>query len=101
MHRSFTLRIVALLLLLTSAAGSFACGGASEIGDPCTNEGDTSECESGAVCAKNVSDVIQCLTICTDKSQCASTEDCNGITGSSLKACRPKDATSGAGGKKP
>lgn len=100
MHHSFALRIVALLLL-TGAAGSFACGGAGKIGDPCTTEGDTSECESGAVCAKNESTVIQCLTICTDKIQCASTEDCNGVTGSSLKACRPKDATSGAGGKKP
>jgi hypothetical protein len=46
--------------------------------------------KSSAVCAKDTSDVIKCLKVCVDKSACGATEECNGVTGSSIKACRIK-----------
>jgi hypothetical protein len=76
---------VALLLAL-----GVACSGGKAIGETCTSEGSTSECESSAVCAKDTSDVIKCLKVCVDKSACGATEECNGVTGSSIKACRIK-----------
>ena len=68
-----------------------ACGGGAKVGDACTTSGSTDECESGAVCVSNASTTPVCLKSCTQASDCASTEDCNGVSGSSAKACRPKD----------
>ena len=47
------------------------------------------ECETGAVCT-NVSDALTCRKVCTDQTQCASTENCNGVSGTSTKSCQPK-----------
>jgi len=67
------------------------CGGA-EVGESCGTKGSTEECVDGAVCdLKGTSDSEPvCLKICADSSECAATEDCNGVTGSNLKACTPK-----------
>jgi len=97
-HSPLSLFVAALAFAGLSFA--VACGGGAAIGESCDTEGNVDECESGAVCAKNVSDVLQCLKQCQTQADCAAEEDCNGITGSNIKACRPKDATSGTGGKK-
>ncbi len=77
-------RLLPLVLLLTSACGS------TKIGEPCTNAGSTDVCESGGVCSKDSSGVTLCLKICTQQSDCAATQECNGVEGSSLKGCRTK-----------
>jgi hypothetical protein len=76
-----------------STAYFLACGGAA-VGASCTKEGDESQCESGAICGKNESDVLECLKVCTTQADCAADEECNGVTGLDVKGCRPKDATS-------
>jgi hypothetical protein len=70
-----------------------ACGGEGELGDACGESGvEDGECVDGAICAKrgDAAEELECLEVCTDKAQCAATEDCNGVEGSSTKACRPK-----------
>ena len=69
-----------------------ACGGAS-MGEQCETSGATSdECEDGLVCAKasDVAEVLTCQKLCTADADCQATEQCNGVTGTSLKSCRPK-----------
>lgn len=66
------------------------CSGAAALGEECDEEGADGECEDGAVCAKDTSDTPMCLKQCTEQSDCAADEECNGVTGSSLKACRMK-----------
>ncbi|UQA63906.1 hypothetical protein E8A73_035940 [Polyangium aurulentum] len=79
------------MLLASAALFGAACGGA-EIGEACETEGSEDECVDGAVCAQPTLDSTepQCLKICTDDAQCASTESCNGVSGTNIKACRPK-----------
>lgn len=70
-----------------------ACGGAADIGEACETPGAASgECEDGAVCgqAGNVGDIYLCQKLCTVQADCQLTETCSGISGSSLKGCRPK-----------
>jgi hypothetical protein len=90
MMSKLLLRSVMASLTLFGAAISFAaCGGGGAIGDACTKEGDTSECASDALCAKNTSGVLQCLQICADQKDCPSNANCTGTTGSD-KVCQPK-----------
>ena len=77
--------MVALLALT-----ALACGGAAKVGDACTTRGSTTECESGAVCSQNSAGAVVCLKTCVEQTDCASSESCNGVEGSSLKACRTK-----------
>jgi len=100
MHTSKTLRALFAIVSFAGLVGLIACGGGAAVGESCDTEGNADECESGAVCAKNESDVLQCLKVCASQTDCAAEEECNGITGSSLKACRSKDTTGGSGGKK-
>ena len=87
---------VGMLLVAPILFGSLqACGGGAKVGEPCTKTGSVDECASGGVCTSNGSTSPRCLTVCTDQSQCATTEDCNGVEGSSVKACRPKDTKTG------
>jgi hypothetical protein len=93
-----------LLCILAMSCGSDN-GGA--LGATCSQSGATTgQCAAGGVCgAHSDGDSIpRCLTVCTQQSDCASNEDCNGVEGSSLKGCRLKSTTttgsSGSGGKK-
>jgi hypothetical protein len=85
------LRTFVHTLALASAIAAFgACGDSqAEIGGHCDTPGNIDECVSGAVCA-NDAEGNHCRKSCTDQAQCASTENCNGISGSNLKACQPK-----------
>ena len=67
-------------------------GCAADIGETCATRGSQDECVEGAVCEqKGTSDTEPvCLKVCNDSTECASTEDCNGVSGSNIKACTPK-----------
>lgn len=84
-------KILAALFLVSIAGISFACGGA-EVGEACETEGAEDECVDGAICGKHsdTDSAPQCLKICTGDADCASGESCNGVSGSSTKACRVK-----------
>lgn len=72
--------------------GIVACGD-GELGESCDEEGLVAgECDEGLVCGKrsDTSSDLVCLKQCSTQADCAGTEDCNGVSGSSLKACRPK-----------
>jgi hypothetical protein len=80
------------LLLASATLLGVACGGA-DIGEPCETEGSTDECVDGAVCAQPTltSTEPQCLKVCKDDTECnTATEACNGVSGTNIKACRPK-----------
>ncbi|MBK9263371.1 MAG: hypothetical protein IPM54_26650 [Polyangiaceae bacterium] len=68
-----------------------ACGGA-EIGEACETRGSQDECVDDAICDLKGTDETEpvCLKVCNDASECAATEDCNGVSGSNIKACTPK-----------
>jgi len=70
--------------------------GVNAIGEECGEEGATeSECEEGAICGKrDDSEAAECLKICTEQADCAADEECNGVSNSSVKGCRPKDDSS-------
>jgi hypothetical protein len=42
------------------------------------------------VCDAISGTAITCVKICTTKEDCRSDQDCNGVSGSNLKACKPK-----------
>lgn len=76
---------VAMLLLLVAACGD------GSLGDSCKTEGKVDgECEDGLVCGKRESSSsLVCLKQCKESNECASDEECSGLSGS-LKACRKK-----------
>lgn len=55
----------------------------------CTTEGTDEECPGGSVCATN-SGKLLCSETCQTQADCRADYECNGVTGSSVKACRPK-----------
>jgi hypothetical protein len=86
---------------------ALACGGddGGAIGSACSESGATGQCVAGSVCGAHADiDASQrCLKVCTQQSDCATGEDCNGVDGSSLKGCRvkvaPGSGSGGSGGK--
>jgi hypothetical protein len=81
-----------MMMLLASAALLQAACGDSEIGEACETPGETDECVDGAVCIQAVSGQDPtCFKICDSDTDCnTTTESCNGVQGSNLKACRIK-----------
>jgi hypothetical protein len=78
--------------ILAFAFGAcMGAGCASDIGETCETSGSADECVNDAVCVQAVSgEEPTCRKVCADDSQCTSTESCNGVEKSNLKACRPK-----------
>lgn len=56
----------------------------------CTTSGSTSECPDEAVCDAIAGTAVTCVKICQTKEDCRSDQDCNGVSGSNIKACKPK-----------
>ncbi|MBA3461704.1 MAG: hypothetical protein H0T46_17200 [Deltaproteobacteria bacterium] len=106
------MRTLAMLLLLITACGGDetarigdtcstndrcqASGFACETSVPggycsslCTMRGQQAECPDEAVCDAigNVTNV--CVRICEDSTDCRTDQNCNGVTGTSIKACKP------------
>jgi hypothetical protein len=90
-------RILSLLIVFSLFV---ACSSENKLGEACEETGKTDgECESGSVCGKDTSGTILCLKVCTVQTDCGGDNECNGVEGSSLKACRIKSATSDPGKK--
>lgn len=88
------LRLVFSLAAFVSLVASISlagCGSPAKLGEACDAEGQEGACEDGAVCGKGT-DTLQCLKVCVEKSDCPANYDCNGISGSSIKGCRPDDS---------
>jgi hypothetical protein len=64
-----------------------ACG--TSVGAACTTPGSTNQCGSDAVCDADSQLGTVCLELCKQDSDCASGEQCTGVTGA-LKACHSK-----------
>jgi len=97
------IRFFAILSFAAFASMTVACGGSGEIGEACDTPGATDdECAEGAICDETETGDTLCLQVCEDQEDCAADESCNGVTGSSTKACHPKeteDGGDGGGGK--
>jgi hypothetical protein len=78
------------VMLFAAAVLSVACGGTAKLGESCDTSGAADECESGGVCGKDKAGALKCLKVCAAQADCSSTEECNGVEGSSQKACRAK-----------
>jgi hypothetical protein len=53
--------------------------------------GSTDGCPDGSICDAIIGSAMACVRICKDGGgECRSDQSCNGITGSSTKACKPK-----------
>jgi hypothetical protein len=52
--------------------------------------GEVSDCPDGAICDAIAGQAMACVKICAIQSDCRDDQQCNGTTGSSLKACKPK-----------
>lgn len=57
----------------------------------CTMAGEQAECPDGAVCDAIGNVTGACVKICGDGTDCRSDQSCTGVTGSSIKACKPND----------
>jgi hypothetical protein len=86
-----------LVTFAVAFAFVLACSGESKLGEECDELGKTEDvCESGSVCGKQTGGAVVCLKQCADDANCASTEGCNGVEGTNIKACRLKDTTGGS-----
>jgi hypothetical protein len=79
--------LVAFVFVLAPSA----CSGESKLGEECDESGKTEDvCESGSVCGSTTTGALICLKVCVDQTNCAATEDCNGVEGTNVKGCKPK-----------
>ena len=100
-----------ILLLISSACGSdppnvgatcTATGGCDEAlmcnttipggycTTSCTTSGATDQCPEESVCDAVAGTALNCVKICKTGTDCRSDQDCNGVSGSNIKACKPK-----------
>ncbi len=65
---------------------------AADVGEACDTRGAQDECVEDAICdtASSTENEPVCLKVCKDDTDCASTDACNGVSGSNIKACKPK-----------
>ncbi len=84
--------VLAALAFASFVAVLPACSSAAAVGETCDTEGAADQCVDGAICGKpsDTATEPQCLVVCTSDADCATGKSCNGVTGSSIKACRIK-----------
>lgn len=58
---------------------------------PCTTSGSTDECPDGSVCDTVEGTALTCVKVCSTADDCRADLDCNGVSGSNIKACKPKE----------
>jgi hypothetical protein len=63
-----------------------ACG-AGGLGETCSTAGTTDGCADGLVCTNSNATAV-CQQLCTSDADCSASQNCNGITGTSLKSCQ-------------
>jgi len=54
----------------------------------CQTEGTDRDCPGGSICAMN-DGLLLCSAICGDQPDCRAGYQCNGVSASNLKVCRP------------
>jgi hypothetical protein len=57
---------------------------------PCAATGTTMGCPEGAICDSVSGLGTTCVRICKTSTDCRAGVDCNGVSGSNVKACKPK-----------
>lgn len=57
---------------------------------PCTTAGSTSECPDDSICDAISGSAVACVKICVTSADCRIDLDCNGVSNSNIKACKPK-----------
>lgn len=55
----------------------------------CTAEGDTESCDGNSICSAQFRALL-CVPRCKEQSDCREGYQCNGISGSNIKACQVK-----------
>jgi hypothetical protein len=79
-----------LSTLLGVALAAAACASsAPDVGEKCDKAGDVAACVETALCTNETGGALTCRKRCTVQTDCASTEACNGVSGSNLKSCQP------------
>ncbi|HTL31931.1 MAG TPA: hypothetical protein VL326_02335 [Kofleriaceae bacterium] len=104
------MRCLALVVVLVAACGEpldvgSTCSTSSDCDDTltcntsvpggyctasCTTSGSTTECPFESVCDALSGTALTCVKICETSADCRSDLDCNGVSGSNIKACKPK-----------
>jgi hypothetical protein len=56
----------------------------------CTTTGTTAGCPEGSICDSVTGAGTTCVRVCKTSSDCRAGIDCNGVSGSNVKACKPK-----------
>ncbi|MCE9580450.1 MAG: hypothetical protein K8W52_45445 [Deltaproteobacteria bacterium] len=56
----------------------------------CSTPGEVGDCPDGAICDTVGATAMACVKICMIQSDCRDDQQCNGTTGGSTKACKPK-----------
>ena len=56
----------------------------------CTTSGSTEQCPEASVCDAVAGTALNCVKICSTNADCRADLSCNGISGSNIKACKPK-----------
>lgn len=80
-------------VLLAGFLGVWACGGEAAQGEECGESGvEEGECEAGSVCGKpdDSGELLECLKVCAAQTDCPADQECNGVSGTGTKGCRPK-----------
>jgi len=55
----------------------------------CSQEGSITECPGGSVCSSQGGGLL-CAAVCQSQGDCRSEYECNGVSNSDSKSCRPK-----------
>ncbi|HZA15151.1 MAG TPA: hypothetical protein VE618_11660 [Myxococcaceae bacterium] len=106
-RQSVFFAVGAAAAMFLSACGTSTGGACTESGDcgggqtcfadmpggycskECTNEGQSDECPGGSTCATSGTRKL-CAVNCQTQADCRTEYECNGVTGSAAKVCRPK-----------
>lgn len=82
-----------LALLVFLVIPTLACSSEGDVGESCDALGQGSgECKSGLVCAIPGPGAVgpACMPLCLRDEDCRPDQECNGISGTNVKACRFK-----------
>ena len=67
----------------TAAAGGYCT-------KACTMSGATEGCPEDSICDTVAGSALSCVKICKTSADCRVDQDCNGVSSSNIKACKPK-----------
>ena len=56
----------------------------------CSTSGSTDQCPESSICDAVSGTALTCVKICKVSTDCRTDLDCNGVSGTNIKACKPK-----------